>query len=260
MVCKILVGSRSKTGMEGSSPAHFFKKSTELRNWLVLHKPRSLPHFTSSNLPCTHGLLSAKLSFEIFFSTSFFTTPTVRVVTHKTVGGTACGKIASFAGVQFGSYVSIKRSERAPDWDRCAEYKVLYAPFRESSPYSQTSLQSGHNLACARRAEHRWVTHSVCTLATRLRGSATSRTQALHDRQLGSVVTSLVNQSEQALHHVITNKWTLRTIRPLPLRRSHWFTFRHLCERSRSRVQRADEWTSECTLLKHTREETQSPH
>ena len=40
-----------------------------------------------------------------------------------------CDKGASFAGVQCGSYVSKRRrNERAPDGDKCAECKVLYAP------------------------------------------------------------------------------------------------------------------------------------
>ena len=41
-----------------------------------------------------------------------------------------CVKVISFAGVQWRSYVTNKRNERAPDWDICAERKVLYAPFR----------------------------------------------------------------------------------------------------------------------------------
>ena len=42
--------------MVGSSPAHFFKKSTDLRNWPVFRGPRSLNRFTSSNLPRTSGI------------------------------------------------------------------------------------------------------------------------------------------------------------------------------------------------------------
>ena len=97
--------------------------------------------------------MSVKLSFEIHFSTRFFTTPMVRVV-NKMVGGTASVEkrildnhcehgeeekshsVASAArappllAYSGGSYVSNKRNERAPDGDMCAECKVLHAPFR----------------------------------------------------------------------------------------------------------------------------------
>ena len=53
--CRTLFASWSDWGMVGSPPAHFFKKSTDLRDWPVLHRPRALPRFTSSNLPCTHA-------------------------------------------------------------------------------------------------------------------------------------------------------------------------------------------------------------
>ena len=42
-------------GIVGSSPAHFVKKSTDLRNWPLLHRPRSLPRCTSNSLPCTQA-------------------------------------------------------------------------------------------------------------------------------------------------------------------------------------------------------------
>ena len=43
---------------------------------------------------------------------------------------------ASFAGVQWKSYVSNKRNERASDGDMCAECKVLCVPFRAKTDWN----------------------------------------------------------------------------------------------------------------------------
>ena len=50
---------------------------------------------------------------------------------------TVCGKGASVAGVQWGSYVSNTRNNRAPDGEMCAECKVFCAAFRAKVDWNE---------------------------------------------------------------------------------------------------------------------------
>ena len=49
-----------------------------------------------------------------------------------------CGKVASFAGVQWRSFVSNTQNERAPDGDMRAECKVLHVPFRAKMDWNDS--------------------------------------------------------------------------------------------------------------------------